>query len=46
MKIRLGCRSLNISTDDIGIVFRWEQPPTRDRRFIDGEIVTRKELTR
>ncbi len=44
MKIRLGRRTLNITTDDIGIVLRWE--PARDPRVIEGEIVTRKELTR
>ncbi len=46
MKIRLGRRTLNVTTDDVGIVFRWEHPPARDLRVIDGEIVARKELTR
>jgi len=46
VKIRIGRRTLNITTDDIGIVLRWEHSLAQDPRVIDGEIVARKELTR
>lgn len=42
MIIRVGKRKLCVTTDEVGIHLRWEPPPRRDPRVIDGELVTRR----